>query len=278
MKGILINGVVKDVIDVADRGFQYGDGLFETMLCINGRIPLLDTHLKRLANGCQRLQIPAPDESLIRQEIGSFCENIDKKAVIKLMVTRGAGGKGYRPEPLSDSGSDLASLSNRIMMMNEFPENYDDLKKTGIRLHLCNTRISRNPDLAGIKHLNRLEQVLASVERDDAIHHEGLMCDSKNHIIEGTRMNLFIIWDGDLITPDISYSGVAGVFRELVINRAEELGINVKVCSIDKQDVISAEGVFMTNAIAGILPVASLEDTAWEIHDMVSQLNSKLPF
>ncbi len=272
MKGILINGVVKDAIDVIDRGFQYGDGLFETMHCTNGQIPLLDDHLKRLANGCQRLGIPTPDESIIRQEIYTLSHNIDSKAVIKLIVTRGSGGKGYRP------GLAQQCNPNRILIQSEFPDNYANFKNSGISLHFCTIRLSRNRDLAGIKHLNRLEQVLASAERDDEVHHEGLMLDSKNHVIEGTRMNLFIIWDGDLITPDISHSGVAGVLRELVIKQAGELGIKVKICSIDKQDVISAEGVFMTNAIAGILPVTNLGNTSWEIHDMVSQLNSHLPF
>ncbi len=267
---ILINGVLKATIDVTDRGLQYGDGLFETMLCSDGVIPLLDSHLKRLACDCQRLNIPVPDVGLIKQEINTYSNNIAGKAVVKLIVTRGSGGKGYRPK--------LQPEPRRILMMSEYPDDYDYLKKTGISLHLCKTRLARNPNLAGIKHLNRLEQVLASSERDDSIFHEGLMQDSKNHIIEGTRMNLFIIWDGSLITPELSHSGVAGVFRELVIKQSEELGISVKTCSIDAQDVMSADGVFMTNAIAGILPVINLGDTTWEIHDMVEQLNSNLPF
>ncbi len=252
----LINGEVTTKISAADRGLLYGDGLFETIAVIAGRASLWTYHMERLSEGCRSLGIPPPDESLLFKEVGSLISGLDR-GVIKIIITRGSGGRGYRPS--------AEALPNRIITLHSWPAYPAVWFKEGIALRLCNIRLSSNPMLAGIKHLNRLEQVLARQEWSDPEIYEGLMLDGEERVIEATQSNIFLLQEGKIITPDLSCSGVAGVARRLVIESAKILNIPLKIKAVTLQQLRDADALFLTNAITGILPVKLFEERRYDI-------------
>lgn len=234
-----------------DRGFNYGDGLFETARCRDGTVNLLDAHLRRLKSGCDRLGIAYPDEATLRAEIHAVC-SVAKDGVLKIVVTRGSGGRGYRP---------AASLEpTRVVSLHPAPPSTVD---ASVALRWCETRLGRNAALAGIKHLNRLEQVMAQREWDDPAIAEGLMLDTEGEVVCGTMSNVFIVNGALLMTPDLRFSGVRGVMREEVSRVARELNMVVSEEPLWPQDIEAATEVFITNAVRGIRAVASLAERCW---------------
>ena len=180
---MLVNGECREHIEISDRGFQYGDGLFETIKVINGQPVFLDRHIERLDTGCRRLYIPFPGAELLTLEAQKLCQ-YSNKAVLKLILTRGSGGRGYRqPEVIQ---------TTRVLSLHPFPDYPDSYNEQGITARFCNTCLGLNPALAGIKHLNRLEQILARAEWADSDIQEGIMMDMDEHVIEGTMTNLFL--------------------------------------------------------------------------------------
>ena len=242
---ILINGEVNKEISATDRGLHYGDGLFETIACINGKPRLWPAHMARLQRGCEVLGLPQPDTEQLYHEVCSLCRD-QARAVVKLIYTRGSGGRGYRPPHVM--------VPQRLLLSYPWPD-YSD-SAGGIRLRLCDTPLACNPVLAGIKHLNRLEQVMARAEWDDATTHEGLMCDLDGWVKEGTMSNLFWVSGDTLHTPDLSRCGVAGVMRDQVMVEAGRIGIEVKLAEIEAEGLVQVDEIFMTNSLVGIWPVA----------------------
>ncbi len=243
----LVNGVETSAVSVDDRGLQYGDGLFETMAAVDGRVRNLDRHLDRLAEGCRRLGMPGPDRAQIELECERALEGLGAGAV-KLMLTRGPGPRSYRPPPEPAVTRIIVSSAPR-------PRNDPE---TGIVVRLCETPLGLNPVLAGLKHLNRLEQVMACSEWDDPAIAEGLMSSVDGRIICATAANVFIVRGGRLQTPDIRDCGVAGVMRGVVLAAARELGIASGVADLDANDLQEADEVFLTNAITGVRPVGEV--------------------
>jgi 4-amino-4-deoxychorismate lyase len=244
---ILINGVATDRVDALDRGLHYGDGLFET-LAVRAGLPLLwQRHMQRLTAGCERLGIPSPDESLLEQEAAQLCAGV-AQGVLKIIVTRGTGGRGYRPPP--------APQPTRVVALYPWPD-YPPATQ-GIMLRVCATRLAQNPALAGMKHLNRLEQVLARNEWDDPAIVEGVMLDSVGRVISGTMSNLFLVKAGALFTPDVTQCGVAGVMRGLILDVAARLGMTARIGAITLNDVLEADEVFVCNSLVGLWPVRQL--------------------
>jgi 4-amino-4-deoxychorismate lyase len=246
----LVNGEPASRISALDRGLQYGDGLFETISVASGKPCLWKRHIERLERGCERLGIPFPDRDLLLDEATREIASRDS-AVLKITLTRGEGNRGYRPPETPQP--------NRIINCSLKPEYPRDAESSGVRLRLCSTRLCANQKLAGIKHLNRLEQILARMEWDDAEIVEGLMLDGDDRVIEGTMSNLFLWNNRKLQTPDLTNSGVAGVVRELVMDVASDLSIQVEVKEIRTTDLWHAEGIFITNSLIGIWPVKEIE-------------------
>jgi len=256
----LLNGQSADSIDLLDRGLHYGDGLFETIAIINEQPLCWDEHLQRLLTGCARLKLDFNDAELLESEVTSLCKNVDK-AVLKITVTSGAGGRGYKR-------SKSEFKPTRLLAIHTWPEYPDNYSTQGIQAHLCSNRLGHNPGLAGIKHLNRLEQVLASNEWDDANTMEGLMLDIDDNVIAGTMSNLFIILpDKKLITPDVSLCGIEGIVRKYILDNCAELAYTIDVKKLSLDDVYSASEIFFCNSVAGIIPVKQLAD-----HKFPSQL------
>ncbi|RKZ46519.1 MAG: aminodeoxychorismate lyase [Gammaproteobacteria bacterium] len=249
----LLNGQSADSIDLLDRGLHYGDGLFETIAVINEQPLCLDKHLQRLLSGCERLKFDFDDIEILQSEINSICKDTDR-AVLKIIVTSGTGGRGYKR-----NCSDLKPT--RLLATYPWPQYPDNYLSQGIQVHLCSSRLGHNPGLAGIKHLNRLEQVLARNEWDDTNTMEGLMLDIDDNIIEGTMSNLFIILpDKKLVTPDVSLCGIAGIVRQYIIDNCAELAYTSDVKKISLEDVYAASEMFFCNSVAGIMPVRQLSN------------------
>jgi 4-amino-4-deoxychorismate lyase len=244
-----VNGVEGAAISTDDRGLQYGDGLFETMGAAQGKVQRLDLHLARLAEGCHRLGMPTPSADVIAAECERVLEGLGA-AVVKLIVTRGPGPRGYPPpqEP---------TLTRIVVSTAQQVSEAEAARPLVVRV--CETRLGRNPRLAGIKHLNRLEQVLAGAELREPAVDEGIMRSTDDRIVCGTAANLFMVRKGRLLTPQISDCGVSGVMRETVLRTAAKLGIDVEVGDFTLADLERADEFFLTNAVRGIRPVGAVE-------------------
>lgn len=236
-----------------DRGLSYGDGLFETMRTSQGGVPLLEHHLQRLTRGCRRLGISAPDhDSLARRVLDAVPPGVD--GIVKLILTRGSGGRGYRPPDICEP---------RILVnAHPLPGVPREWYARGVNVRMCTTRIGRNPATAGLKHLGRLEQVLASAELQPG-EAEGLMLDEHDRVIEGTRCNLFLCRAGRLRTPRLDMSGVVGVMREVTRELAAQMSVECAEDEIGVNDLQQADEIFLTNAVLGILPVARVDSLEW---------------
>ncbi len=264
---VLINGQPGSTVPFTDRGLSYGDGLFETIAAYGGRPRFWERHMRRLESGCRRLKIPMPDPVELRAEAAAVADH-SGRTVLKILVTRGGGGRGYRPAQVAEP--------TRIVARYPWPEFPVAWHAEGITARVCDTRLGCNPALAGVKHLNRLEQVMARAEWDDPQIAEGLMLDTDGRAIEGVMSNLFMVRGGTLVTPDLSRCGVAGVIRGWVLDTAGMLGISAKVADIRLEDLWTADELFVTNAIAGIWPVRKVDGHGFPAGTITRQMQEAL--
>ncbi len=261
----LVNGEATG-LDPSDRGLAYGDGLFETMAACNGQVQRLELHMQRLAKGCRRLQIPL-DVTAIEREVLSLCPP-QGRYVIKLIVTRGTGLRGYRiPQP---------QIPTTIIGISDWPDHPLSHYTQGVRVATLDVRLGRNPALAGMKHLCRLEQVLAWQALSEKDAEEGLLLDEQGLVVSGVACNLFMVRDGGLLTPDLSHSGVCGVMRRAVLERAARLGIRTTTAELHPVDLQRADEIFLTNAVFGIWPVRQLDTQTIRIGDLARTLMREL--
>ena len=247
---VWVNGRRRQAVDYRDRGLHYGDGLFETMSVRAGRIRLLDYHLDRLQKGCRCLRIAAPHPLELRRELERIASG-GNNAILKLIVTRGSGPRGYRP-----TGRERTT---RIVMLNALPPSRAGEAARHARVRLCATPLSINTRLAGLKTLNRLDTVLARAEWRDARVWEGLMSDGAGGWVCGTMSNRFLVRGRVLLTPLLDRCGVAGVMRRWILGHAATLGLRPLERRIRWQDLASADEVFMSNAVVGIRSVRTIE-------------------
>ncbi|ESQ14250.1 MAG: aminodeoxychorismate lyase [Thiohalocapsa sp. PB-PSB1] len=256
MKVALVNGQERAVVSIEDRGLLYGDGLFETIAVRGGAPCRWSAHFARMARGAERLGIPCPDAQLIRSEVDALVDGIEH-AVLRLTLTRGGGGRGYRAPDVQ--------LPTRILALYPSPAPEVGPNNSAVQLRLCHTRLGENPLLAGIKHLNRLEQVLARSEWQRPEITDGLMTDYQGHLICGTMTNVFLVFDDGIVTPALDRCGVVGTTRSLVFECAAVLGIPLAEREVPSAELWRAQALFVTNSLLGMLPVARLE--SWEYDD-----------
>jgi 4-amino-4-deoxychorismate lyase len=242
----LVDGVPGRLLQPDDRGLQYGDGLFETIAIRNGTARFLDRHLARLHEGCLRLGLPAPDGALLADEIGGILEGA-VQGTVKVILTRGTSTRGYRP-PAECTSTRLIGFWPEWV-----PEVVPD---QGVVVRMCRTPASLNAVTAGLKTLNRLENVLARAEWRDQSVAEGLMCDAEQRVVGGTMSNLFVVRGGRLTTPTLTHSGVRGVMRGVIIEEARRAGFVVDEDEIAAADLIKADEMFLSNSLIGIWPVS----------------------
>lgn len=247
-----------DALPLDDRARLYGDGLFETLRAHAGDLPWWPAHWARLSRDAARLGIAVPAQARVQ---GVARELLDGGGgVLRLQVDRGPGPRGYAPAP--DAGC-VWSLSRHPAPPLAGP----------LRLRWCETRLALQPALAGIKHCNRLEQVLARAEwpQDGSGAAEGLMLDTEDHVVCATSANLFVHVDGGWSTPPVDRCGVRGVCRDWAM-----AALDARERRLSRDDVLGADALFLCNAVRGILEVARLDDRTWSPDPRIARLRARL--
>ena len=227
-----------------------------------GRILLWNRHYAKLAADCIALKLDCPAAKTFEADFEKIAA-LRPDGVIRISVTRGIAQRGYAiPERVTSSRIVLWSALSPVGSVG------------GIRVRWCNLRLGTQPALAGIKHLNRLENVLARSEWRDPAISEGLMCDAEGRVIGGTMSNLFLLRGKALVTPELDKCGVAGVIRGLIIERARAEKIEMRVEPVSTADVRFADAVFVVNSVLGVKWVAALEDVTWGTHPFYLHMRS----
>ena len=244
----------------------YGDGVFETILCDQGVPLLFDQHMSRLHKGCKQLMLAPQDLDTLRAEIIEVAGADD--CVVKVMVTRGVRSRGYR-------FASADQTHTRIISRSPVPEIPGDNYEQGIMLALSDYHLPGNEMLAGIKHLNRLDQVLACSNWQPECS-EALMLDQRGYVIEGTMTNIFIETDGVLKTPRLNQCGIQGVMRDWLIDYSQQASIECLQQDIELSEVENADALFMCNSVVGIWPVTRFLDNVYSISDQTKQLMRSL--
>jgi 4-amino-4-deoxychorismate lyase len=264
--GILVDGNPGIAVSALDRGLAYGDGLFETILCVAREPTLWSRHFERLLAGCERLGLDLPDARVLAREIGQVAGD-RPRCVAKIVLTRGPGLRGYGPPP--------EGAPTRIVSVFDEPAPFDTDAEGGIAVRWCSTRLGVNPALGGIKHLNRLEQVLARGEWTDAPFAEGLMRDVEDRVVSAIAANLFLAIGGRLHTPRVDRCGVAGVARrELIVTRPTDADVVVR--DMLPADVESADEVFLCNSVRGVVPVTRVGGRGYAVGPLTRAAQAQL--
>ena len=270
----LINGIFKENISVLDRGLAYGDGIFETMnwrvskskqIQIYG-VEYWERHLERLEIGCDKIKIPMPSKDLLNDYknkiLKKSSENGINRGVLKIIITRGVGGRGYKYEP---------NLKPTIIFLS-FPAKSIDQKlyNSGVKVKLCETDILRNKRISGIKHLNRLDSVIARSEWDEN-YFEGLFVDRLGNLLEGTMTNIFFIKNKVLHFPRLKSSGIEGIMSQVIKEKTNLFFKDFKECDLKFSEINNFDAMFLTNSIIKVIPVKYLENVSFTItHELRS--------
>ena len=222
-------------------------------------------HRARLEADCAALALAMPDEATLREEIARVAP---ADATVKVTVTRGAGKRGYGIAP--------GVPPTRIVAAFPPPDYPASRAQEGVTVRRCELVLSEQPRLAGAKTLNRLENVLARSEWDDASIAEGLLGDASGHVVEGTMSNVFVVKQGALFTPALERCGVIGAQRE----RIRELAIAQGVACIERpvtwNDLVEADEVFLTNSLIGVWPVGRYERRQWIVGPMTRRVQAMM--
>jgi 4-amino-4-deoxychorismate lyase len=250
---ILVNGQGAATVDATDRGLAYGDGVFRTLRTRDGEPLWWRDQYATLVADSKALLLACPDEKLLLAEVRQAAAAED--GVVKIILTRGKGARGY--------ALPAERAVTRIVTGGPLPMHARADAPADIAARWCSLRLAHQPRLAGIKHLNRLENVLARAEWDDPAIAEGLLCDQSGAVIGGVMSNVVIAKDDELYTPDLSQCGVAGVARARLLRAAERRGIRVNVVRLPAEAILAADEVMVCNSVAGVRRVARLDDTTW---------------
>jgi 4-amino-4-deoxychorismate lyase len=266
----LVNGVAGDTIPVTDRGLHYGDGLFETLLCLDGKPVLEKQHFERLFRDAARLRISV-DRALLIRELGGFLQHITalprSTGVLKIVITRAQAARGYAAS--RDAGS------HRLLQFYS-GLSYPKANRDGIRVALGDYYLPENPQLAGIKHLNRLDQVFAHTAIQRPFYQEALLCSKTGEVIEGTISNVFVVKNGELLTPVLDKAGVRGVMRDHlcdVVAKKLELGCRIERLLLD--DVLTADELFVCNSVFGVWPVIALNVKQYAVGEVTRHIRQE---
>ena len=245
---ILVNGHPAESLPALDRGLQFGDGVFRTLAVAAGRPLNWVNHHARLSADCNALGLACPDSEMLAAEIARVAPG---EAAVKIIITRGASGRGYAIPP--------EARPTRVVAAFELPADDPRLALEGVRVRLCTLRLGLQPRLAGVKSLNRLENVLARSEWRDSAIHEGLLCDSEGRVVEGTMANVFVVRNGHLVTPRLDRCGVAGAQRDRVRQIAASLDEHCEEVDLGIDEIMKADEVFLTNSLIRLWPVREID-------------------
>ncbi len=247
-----VDGIAADAVPADDRGLLYGDGLFETVSCVDGSPRFLELHLQRLQSGCLTLDLPPPDLDLVRREIRNAAAAGEGACLVRLTLTRGSSPtRGYSPP--------VPCLPRRIVARYPWTGPGPESREPAIRAGFSAVVAGTSPDLAGLKHLNRLENVLARARLAGSGLEEAILSTAAGELVGGTMSNLFAVLEGRLVTPPIISAGVRGVMRQVVLREAATCGMAAAERVLRRADLAAASEIFFTNVRLGPRPVESLE-------------------
>ncbi len=276
-KTYLINGSFDDAISPLDRGFAYGDGVFRTLIMRSGVPDHWPSHYQKLVADCSAIGIVCPSAELLMGDLQQLFLP-DELMVAKIMITRGEGNRGYTPPAIT--------APTRVVVKSSMPEYPESRFNEGVHLCICETRIAAQPKLAGIKHLNRLENVLARMEWQDAnIANgivEGILLDMQDAVIECTSANIFARFGDMLITPALNQCGIAGITRQRILDIAYTLSLKTSVEVFDLNKLYSADEVIICSSLYGAWQVRSIQDTAsiqqksWSVGSLAANIRAAL--
>ncbi|MFT7228294.1 MAG: 4-amino-4-deoxychorismate lyase [Methylophilaceae bacterium] len=264
----LVNGSFSAPISALDRGFAYGDGVFRTIKVINGLPEHWPIHYQTLFADCSAIGIVCPSADSFISDFKKIFDADEFSAVVKIIVTRGEGERGYNPPAIT--------TPMRVMIKSSMPDYFEVNFSEGVVLHLCDTRISHQPKLAGIKHLNRLDNVLARMEWNDPKVAEGVMLDMDGNVIECTAANIVARYGDTLITPKLDQCGVAGITRKQILAHAKRLKLNTAIERINLKDLYSADEVIICNSLFGAWQVRELAGQQWAKQSLAEKLRKAL--
>jgi 4-amino-4-deoxychorismate lyase len=266
--GMWVDGVEGDTLPADDRGLQYGDGLFETILVRNGVARFLEAHLARLERGLAQLEIPFAAWPELRADVERAVRLAPALAIVKLIVTRGsAETRGYLP-PKNARARRIVSLWATTPLS-------DDHRENGVLLGVARLRLAEPSPFAGLKHLNRLENVMAAAEAH-APALELLLLSSRERLVSCVAHNVFLVKAGELLTPPVDRVGVAGVMRQIVLREAPSLGIPAREQELGLADLFAADAMFITNARIGVVPVRRVGEHVFAMSEIVQRLRTTI--
>ena len=268
----LINGSFDLTISALDRGFTYGDGVFRTMKIKDGQPISWPFHYQKLVADCAAIGIVCPSAELLMSDLQllfPISEFVDGQVqVVKVIITRGEGERGYAPPAVT--------IPTRVLIKSAMPRYADTHYTQGVRLHLCDTRLALQPKLAGIKHLNRLENILARMEWRDESVFDGLMLDQYGNVIECTMSNIFARVGKKLYTPNLSQCGVAGITRQRILGLEAILGLTAHVATLSLPELLSSDEVIICNSLYGVFQVTAIGDHTWKQQTLASTIRNIL--
>ncbi|HWU34026.1 MAG TPA: aminodeoxychorismate lyase [Methylovorus sp.] len=259
----LVNGRPDALISPADRGLAYGDGVFRTLPVIDGKPQVWALHYQKLSADCSRLSLSCPSATDLLQDIQHLYAD-QASGVAKIIISRGAGSRGYAINP--------EVPSTRIVMRTAMPQYPEHYAETGVQLTLCSLRLAHQPRLAGIKHLNRLENVLARMEWQDPEIFDGILLDQQGFVVEGTMSNILLRFGSRLLTPDLRNCGVAGVTRDRIIQLASSLGLQAGIADISLEQMMQADEIIVCNSLFGAWQATQFNGKTWQPQKLAEQL------
>lgn len=263
-----VNGVESETLPINDRSTQYGDGFFTTMKVESGEIRLWPFHLERLVISAQRLGIASPNWEDIENQVHAIAKMISLGG-IKILISRGAGGRGYSPEGCDNTQVVISDF--------QYPAHYKQWQEKGIELGVSTVRLGlSSPLLAGMKHLNRLEQVLIKNDISKTAYLDAIVLDLNNHVIETSIGNLFWIKGDRIFTPKLSFSGVEGVMKKHIQQLAKEFQLELEEVSVALSELEKADEVFITNALFEIVPINAIVHQSFAQHKLTYRFQEKL--
>lgn len=275
-----LNGERATNIAIQDRSYHYGDGCFTTAKVCYGEVCHWQAHWQRISHTCQALMLNVPEKAHLERMIAqSLAEFKDLPELgLKILLSRSPGGRGYAPDP--------AAPTEVMIQVFDYPKAYPQMQAEGIRMELSNIKLADNPMLAGLKHNNRLEQILVktdlakqnqSILSQDKHFDDAVVLDIHEHVIEASSANLFWVTDGAVYTPSLERAGVSGIAREQIIQTCLAHNILLKIGDFSFDTLKSSDEIFISNALHAIVPVIALQEKTFPIGKLTRQLQEFLP-
>ncbi len=241
-------------ISVFDHGLLYGDGVFEGIRFYKRRVFRLEEHVRRLFDSARAIvmKMPWSEEEVCRHVVETIRANGLDDGYVRLVVTRGTGGLGLNPF-LCERPSMFIIASTITLYPKEHYEN-------GLALITCATRRPTPGALMPqVKSLNYLNNVMAKVEAIQAGALEGIMLNEQGYVAECTGDNIFVIRDGELLTPPVAAGALDGITRNVILELGEKLGVPCREVTLSRYDLFTADECFLTGTAAEVIPVVSLD-------------------